>query len=112
MSARITEALDHIAQQGWAVIPDFLDAQTVADLLKEQKNLVKHGVFKQAGIGKGQHFQLRPEIRSDQLFHCRKSIGRPLTNYDYALIESFIWACVPMNAILRFIRPDRFTKNT
>lgn len=67
MDPQYTQAIDEIAEKGWAVIPNFLEAETVKALLAEQRKLVADGAFKEAGIGKGSSFQLRPEIRSDQV---------------------------------------------
>ncbi len=67
MNAKYTQAIDEIAEKGWSIIPNFLDAETVKALLAEQRKLIAEGAFRQAGIGKGLSFQVRPEIRSDHV---------------------------------------------
>ncbi|CAN5538976.1 2OG-Fe(II) oxygenase [soil metagenome] len=59
--------LDDLAGQGWSVIPKFISDHLVEKLLQEQKDLLMQGQFRNAGIGKGETFQVKPEIRGDKI---------------------------------------------
>jgi SM-20-related protein len=59
--------LDDLAGQGWSVVPEFLSDDLVKKILQEQKLLIHEGRFRNAGIGRGDSFQVRPEIRGDKV---------------------------------------------
>jgi SM-20-related protein len=61
---RVAEAL---YQNGWAVIDNYIPGKFREALLKEQQELLDKGQFRHAGIGKGESFAIRPEIRSDKV---------------------------------------------
>lgn len=60
--------VDQIAEEGWASYPDFLAPKVVQRLKSEFDELYNKGAFRQAGIGKGANFQVKPEIRSDHVY--------------------------------------------
>ena len=53
--------------EGWASYANFISPDLVAALREELTSLYEQGEFRQAGIGKGSSFQVRPEIRSDKV---------------------------------------------
>lgn len=67
----INEQLDTIvtalSQQGFCVIPNFLEPDFCLALAAEVRSLHSDGAFRHAGVGRQQDFQVRPEIRSDHV---------------------------------------------
>ena len=75
-----------LAQQGWCVYPDFLDANIVNALRLQALQDWQAGQFRHAGVGRGERFEIKPEIRNDQvkwLEQAHSSDG--LANYFSAL---------------------------
>lgn len=56
-----------LAEPGWLVIPDFLDPVSTAAIASMLRTRWQSGALRPAGIGRGRTFQVRPEIRSDQV---------------------------------------------
>ncbi|MEX2513328.1 MAG: 2OG-Fe(II) oxygenase, partial [Cyclobacteriaceae bacterium] len=74
--------------KGWAVIDDYFPKDFVLKLLKEQEDLMYHGQFRLAGIGKGENFSIKPEIRSDKVLWLDRDLLTPLqTNYWQCMEE-------------------------
>lgn len=61
------DIIDRLATQGWAVCENFIDKELVQKLVSEEKELLARGKFREAGIGKGSSFQIKPEIRGDEV---------------------------------------------
>jgi SM-20-related protein len=62
-----SKIIDDLVEKGWSVCPNFISEQVVEAIREEQKDLLEAGEFREAGIGKGNDFQVRPEIRSDKV---------------------------------------------
>jgi SM-20-related protein len=58
---------DRLGDQGWCVVPGFLPATTTASLAAEVEEAWQSGCFRHAGVGRGQSWELRPEVRSDKV---------------------------------------------
>ncbi len=58
---------DDLADQGWNVTDDYLSPFLFSQLAGESDALWQAGAFRNAGIGRGDVFQIRPDIRSDQV---------------------------------------------
>lgn len=56
-----------LADPGWVVVPHFLPPTLVEDLAAIMRCSWQRGHFRHAGIGRGNTFQVRPEIRSDRV---------------------------------------------
>ena len=67
MNAHFETLVDGLAEQGYAVVDNFLSAQEVTSVLEldEFKNALLH--FKKAGIGKQQDKQINESIRGDYI---------------------------------------------
>ncbi len=61
------DIIDRLATQGWAVCENFIDESLVQQLVAEEREMLANGKFREAGIGKGDSFQVRPEIRGDEV---------------------------------------------
>jgi SM-20-related protein len=64
LSSMVVEAL---AGPGWCAIPDFLDRRGWWPLAMEARLIHAQGGFRHAGIGRGESFRIRPEIRNDRV---------------------------------------------
>ncbi len=56
-----------LAAAGWSVAPGFLPGDEVRALADEAFDLWRDGAFRQAGVGRGPSFEIRPEVRSDRV---------------------------------------------
>ena len=76
------DLLDHISQEiynnSYVVVDDFVDEGFRKALLKEQIDLLNHGQFTKAAIGKGDQRQVRTEIRSDEVLWMDSTALSPL----------------------------------
>lgn len=60
-----TSICDALAEQGWIIVPDFLDAQTVSEL--HQLAQQRREAFHRAGVGREAAHQVRNDIRGDSV---------------------------------------------
>jgi len=60
---RIALAID---EHGWCVTDAFVPPLLVAQLAREVRESWAAGAFRDAGVGRGQSFQVKPDVRSDQ----------------------------------------------
>jgi len=75
-----------LAQQGWCVCPNFVDAETVVALRQQMLQAWQAGQFRHAGIGRGESFEIRPQIRSDRVMWLDPgSVADSLAKYFVAL---------------------------
>lgn len=58
---------DGLSEPGWVVVRDFLDSKATAAIEAMLRTRWESGALRPAGIGRGRTFQVRPEIRSDQV---------------------------------------------
>jgi len=65
-------------QKGWSVVDHYISEDFRIDLLREQKELLKHGQFRLAGIGSGETFSIKPEIRSDKVLWMDENLLTPI----------------------------------
>lgn len=57
-----------LSADGWAVVPDFLDASLTAGLCEDCGTLSGRGEFRAAAIGSGAQRQTRNDVRADEIF--------------------------------------------
>ncbi|WP_209331934.1 2OG-Fe(II) oxygenase [Lunatimonas salinarum] len=60
-------------ERGWVVVDHYVPEPLRVALSQEKRQLLSHGEFRHAGIGKGDSFAIRPEIRSDKVFWMDES---------------------------------------
>lgn len=65
-------------EKGWAVADGYVEDSFRKQLLEEQQDILAHGQFRHAGIGKGNSFAIKPEIRGDKVFWMDGNFLSPL----------------------------------
>jgi SM-20-related protein len=63
-----SQIVSDLYEKGWSVIDHYIPEFFRAALLEEQRDILRHGQFRHAGIGTGESFAIKPEIRSDKVF--------------------------------------------
>jgi SM-20-related protein len=58
---------DDLLHQGWSVVPDFIPRELLGQLHGECRDDWRRGEFRLAGIGRGESFEIKPEIRNDRV---------------------------------------------
>jgi SM-20-related protein len=66
-SGKFEVVLDGLSDQGFSVVPEFLDSKLVVRLNAEFDELYRKGVFARAKIGKGAAASANNEIRRDEI---------------------------------------------
>jgi len=84
LSAAISAAL---AEQGWCIVPDYLNAAEIAALRDECLGAHTDGAFHHAGIGSGTA-EIRSDIRSDQVYWIDEAQISPALEAVLARLEA------------------------
>lgn len=58
---------ESIAAEGWRVLPDFIDQETIAALRGQCRQLAAAGKFRKAGIGHGANHKIQQDTRRDEI---------------------------------------------
>jgi SM-20-related protein len=87
MEEHIEKIVQDIYENGYAVVENFISEDFRKLLLEEQQDLLRHGQFRHAGIGKGDAFTIRPEIRSDKVLWMDHLQLTPLQNQYWMMVE-------------------------
>ena len=75
-----------LADKGYAVIDNFLPVNRIGLLYRELVNAWQSGCFRHAGVGRGENWELQPEIRNDKvLWLSPDTAGGNQLNYLDAL---------------------------
>ncbi|WP_439484032.1 2OG-Fe(II) oxygenase [Cyclobacterium plantarum] len=69
---------DELYTKGWTVMDQYISEEFRIQLLKEQRELLYHGQFRHAGVGNGDTFAIKPEIRSDKVLWLDENQLTPL----------------------------------
>lgn len=81
------EIADSLYEKGWIVSDSYISEDIRKALLGEQEELLRLGQFRQAGIGIGESFALKPEIRSDKVFWLDENELSPLQKEYWSCME-------------------------
>ncbi|WP_339902915.1 2OG-Fe(II) oxygenase [uncultured Cyclobacterium sp.] len=79
--------VEDLYDKGWCVLDNYIPEEFRKELLKEQRELLMHGQFRLAGIGKGESFAIKPEIRSDKVLWMDESLLTPLQEVYWNKME-------------------------
>ncbi|MDO6437287.1 2OG-Fe(II) oxygenase [Cyclobacterium sp. 1_MG-2023] len=79
--------VEDLYDKGWCVLDNYIPEEFRKELLKEQRELLMHGQFRLAGIGKGESFAIKPEIRSDKVLWMDESLLTPLQEVYWDKME-------------------------
>ena len=66
-AAHYDRIADDLLLQGWSMMPDFVPSELVRQLRQECLDDWQQGEFRHAGIGRGESFEIKPEIRNDRV---------------------------------------------
>ncbi len=64
---KVDALIGQIAEQGYAIVPGFLEASIAAALLEESRERRGRGELRAASVGRGEGRQVHAEIRSDHI---------------------------------------------
>lgn len=79
--------VEDLYDKGWCVLDNYIPEEFKKELLKEQRELLMHGQFRLAGIGKGETFAIKPEIRSDKVLWMDENLLTPLQEVYWDKME-------------------------
>jgi SM-20-related protein len=68
-------ASESISNEGWLILPDFIDQETVAALRDECRQLAATGMFREAAVGNNANHNIRPDIRGDEIHWLEAAQG-------------------------------------
>ncbi|WP_235941094.1 2OG-Fe(II) oxygenase [Cyclobacterium roseum] len=75
-------------QNGWSITDQYISENFRKELLEEQQDLMYHGQFRHAGVGKGESFSIQPEIRSDKVMWMDEGQLTPLQQAYWDRLEN------------------------
>jgi SM-20-related protein len=90
----LVKLLDAIREKGWCVWPGFLGEGLAADLSRESLSLWEEGVFRPAGVGRGENLAIRGDVRTD---HVMWLDGEGTSPCQMAYLESLEEMRVALN---------------
>jgi SM-20-related protein len=79
--------VEDLYDKGWSVVDNFISEDFRKVLLQEQQDLMYHGQFRLAGVGKGDTFAVKPEIRSDKVLWMDESLLTPMQEIYWGMME-------------------------
>jgi len=88
-STRLEEICQTLAEQGYVIQPDFLDPGAALALATECRQLQQAGEFRPAGVGRGENWRLRDDIRADQIHWLDDSACGPEQGQYLALMAAY-----------------------
>lgn len=82
-----SQIVSDLYEKGWSVIDHYIPEVLRAALLGEQRDILRHGQFRHAGVGTGDSFSIKPEIRSDKVFWMEEAQLTPLQQQYWELMD-------------------------
>jgi SM-20-related protein len=79
--------VEDLYDKGWSVVDNFISEDFRKDLLQEQQDLMYHGQFRLAGVGNGETFAIKPEIRSDKVLWMDENLLTPLQETYWGMMN-------------------------
>ena len=87
--AGLADIVTTLAEQGYAIVPNFLSKEACQALAAEGREQVDKGMLKAAGVGQGDEHSLRSEIRSDHILWLDDDNALPLQKQYLELLENY-----------------------
>ena len=87
--SRLPAIVGTLAEQGYAIVPNFLSRESCRALTAEGQQQIDKGMLKAAGVGQGDEHSLRSEIRSDHILWLDEDNATPLQKQYLELLESY-----------------------
>ncbi len=87
-SEKNKQIAEELYYNGWVAIDDYLPESVWVPLLNEQQDILAHGQFRHAGVGKGENFAIKPEIRSDKVSWLDEHQLTPLQSTYWSMMEA------------------------
>ncbi len=81
---------EELYRKGWVIVDDYLPEALYFPLLLEQQDILEHGQFRHAGIGKGESFAIKPEIRGDKVFWLDEYQLSPMQKKYWEIMEKLL----------------------
>lgn len=82
-----SQIVSDLYENGWSVVDHYIPESLRVALLDEQRDILRHGQFRHAGIGSGDSFAIKPEIRSDKVFWMDGQLLTPLQQQYWDLMD-------------------------
>jgi len=86
---RLADIAAELGERGWVVVRDFIPPAKVAALREEALAYWNEGEFRPAGVGRGESFGIRPEIRNDRVLWLDSGKLTPLQADYFATLEGY-----------------------
>lgn len=74
---KLLEIADKLAQQGWAIVPNFIPPEVVDGLREDIEQLARHAQLRPAAVGRGLTRQVETLIRSDRISWISEQTAGP-----------------------------------
>ncbi len=87
LSAACGTIASRIAEHGWAVQPEFLEAGEILAWSLEVLDSFRDGAFRLAGVGRGERHRVRPAVREDHVRWLEAPGGTPCERRYFELME-------------------------
>lgn len=84
---QVTEIAGAVASKGWAVCRDFVSPDEMIALRRRLRDWWQEGELRKAGIGRGESFQVREDIRGDYVRWLDFSIGGQFHDFMQSHLE-------------------------
>ncbi|MCB1735735.1 MAG: 2OG-Fe(II) oxygenase [Gammaproteobacteria bacterium] len=86
-AGRSERFIDALADVGWCVVDDFITPIRVAELRANLLASWEEGEFRPAGVGRGEKWELKPEVRTDRVCWLDPNQATPPVRFYLELME-------------------------
>lgn len=87
INKKVTRIAEQLAVEGWSLAPGFISHKEVRELRARIEAWWAEGELRKAGIGRGENFQVREDIRGDLVRWLDFSVGGPFHDFMQAGFE-------------------------
>ncbi len=79
-----------LADQSYAAVDDFMSKEQIAVFYQLAKDYYEAGMFRRAGVGRGDNYQKKENLRGDQIYWLSSETNEPLIQNFWADIDRLI----------------------